>query len=106
MARNKNIPSNNPAVKHSKKVAEDLDRLIRDGNYVSLLEEPSERIHRDEKFRKRADGIVRLALNLRMQVPGKLLDDLGLRDYEPPPDDDAEVENPKVPDEDFKGAPF
>lgn len=118
MARNKNIPSNNPAVKERKRAEERLRDVIRDGNYDSLLGEPNGRIHRDDKFRERALRAVITAQSLGMgdHVPGQLVNDLGLsptprREWSdddpdlPPPEPEFEP-SPKVPDEDDSGPPF
>lgn len=119
MARNKNIPSNNPAVKERKRAAERLRDVVRDGNYDSLLGEPNGRIHHDDKFRERALRAVITARSLGMShhVPAQLVADLGLPENPkatgwtdddpdlPPPEPEFEP-SPKVPDEDDNGPPF
>lgn len=95
MSENKNVPSKNPLLIRRKKVAKELEELIRaEGLAGSLFEvATSARSEEDQrKWERRATRIVEQALEFEMQVPQALLNRLKVQTgFDPNPT--AHVEN-------------
>ncbi|MFV0300940.1 MAG: hypothetical protein ACK5IP_08710 [Paracoccus sp. (in: a-proteobacteria)] len=101
MSENKNVPSKNPLLIRRKKVAKELEELIRaEGLAGSLFEvvTPARTDKDQRKWERRATRIVEQALEFEMQVPKALLARLKIQtEFEP---------NPTVHVEDDGKAPF
>lgn len=79
MSENKNVPSKNPLLIRRKKVAKELEELIRaEGLAGSLFDvaTPARTDKDQRKWERRATRIVEQALEFEMQVPQALLNRL------------------------------
>ena len=86
MATNKNIPSRNKLVQRRKKVAKELEELLRDLGYGTLFE-PSASIsdkHR-AKWATRKTRIVQQAVEFGLPVPQALIDEVNPPEEPNPP---------------------
>jgi len=98
MAKNTNIPSNNPLVKKHKKVGKELSEVLHAEGYGTLFSTPIVRTPAAQlRWNTKKHLVVKAALELGMTVPQKLIDELHLGDPDP---------NPPVPQDDSTKAPF
>lgn len=93
---NENIPSNNPRVKRRKKVLKELEQLLVDEGYTGLSFGGGTTMRNDKRWALKRTRIVQQAIELGLNVPQALIDEV-----------DPPVEpNPPAPPVDLKETPF
>ncbi len=96
MSANKNIPSRNKLEQRRKKVAKELEELLRDLGYGTLFDEsPAITEKHRTKWATRKTRIIQQAVEFGLPVPQELIDEV----------DPPEEKHP-TPPEDLSKAPF